>query len=396
MRWQIVICILVLSVLAACAPSPEIKREIQISIKIISWGGEPVSIEPTPSKIVLEEVRLVKEGEYFLGRPALSTFGEHSDYPFGVFKLEKITSSTTATIVFPPDLVMSGEELSYPSKDWREAQLSKNQTCFRTRTFDAGLDICLSIADNPPTPEQIKQTQLRDLYYEKRWKLLLRQNELNAIQDWWSKLTASRVYTSEAIRTVDEATLNDKMAECKQSLDGLKQNTDDFVNFIAQKESELEQVKVKIPEVELQLMNQSYSYWGELCDQIEGTVYYHLYGISLKPEQIVTPTDPNVILLVKLLKEALHEKYGWSLEELDERLYLRGFCNNGICENLDANPTKPFATLDFYFKGCSQGIYFTAYDATLEQNLLPEEALKQNIAEHLMDYTELKSFNNKC
>lgn len=139
---------------SAAAPGENIQKSIKLDLAVYEWGSKfiPEAKEPTPKFYTIE----VREGEKF---GLVNYYFKDKS-----FELLKIISEDKIEVRFDETaLVVCGEPISYPSQQ-NPKIITREKTCFRSRSYDAGTDIHLKIAASQesaimPIPEPYQDAQ---------------------------------------------------------------------------------------------------------------------------------------------------------------------------------------------------------------------------------------------
>jgi hypothetical protein len=97
-----------------------------------SWGA------PGGQHQIDSVVVTLQEGEWFGPTDFIGSGGEKP------FKLVDVVEHGMIDVWFCEALVVVGDPINEPT-EYRRIYIYTDKTCFRTRTYDAGIDICLEV-----------------------------------------------------------------------------------------------------------------------------------------------------------------------------------------------------------------------------------------------------------
>jgi hypothetical protein len=135
---HLLLTLTIILIFSGCAPRADLPdKTIKLNLLTDSWASEV----PAESAHKVEYSNLdVKENQFFGPKRTLSGIGKGQKF----FKLLKIINDNEILIQFDDQLVIVGEPISESSKQ-NPVIVTTEKTCFRTRTYDAGIDYCLKI-----------------------------------------------------------------------------------------------------------------------------------------------------------------------------------------------------------------------------------------------------------
>lgn len=110
-------------------------KTVKLNLKINEWSSK---VGAKPEHKIKNSIVEIKEGKDFGPNDFIAA---PESKPF---KLLEIVDENNVKMQFDNSLVVVGEPIGYPSKQ-NPIIISLEETCFRTRSYDAGTDICLKI-----------------------------------------------------------------------------------------------------------------------------------------------------------------------------------------------------------------------------------------------------------
>lgn len=115
--------------------NPQYPKTVKLNLTIDKWES---FLPPEKAHKIESFVIVVKEGEKF------GPTGFIASTKNKPFKLLEIIDENSIKIQFDESLVVAGEPISQQSKQ-NPKIVSNDETCFRTRSYDSGTDLCLRI-----------------------------------------------------------------------------------------------------------------------------------------------------------------------------------------------------------------------------------------------------------
>ena len=132
MKYKIlfILSIIGIIIISGCTQNTVPSKTVKLNLTMDEWVKENHKI----TSFIIE----AKEGEEF---GPINFTASSKNKPF---KLLKIIDENNIKVQFDDSLVVVGEPITEPSKQ-NPKIVSVKETCFRTRSYDSGTDLCLKI-----------------------------------------------------------------------------------------------------------------------------------------------------------------------------------------------------------------------------------------------------------